>query len=328
MRGILPASVPVKPVSIASTPKVPRMCALLVGQQVITVVWLPVGWPRQVREVLAGAVTPDVIAAPELSAGARKTATNAGVSWFDETGAADIALSPTFVIQRDGSVPKRLDTNLGWRPATTAVCEALLTGSEATVTALHERTGMSMSTAATALKFLGTQGFLRADATRGRNAGRAITSRSDLLDAYAAAANRLRSPISIRTAVLWKDSTVSIRKMGHTWISADISWSVTSALSAALMAPLLTQVSPMEIYLDAGTLTELREAARMVGLRESKGGRLLLRPFPTPAKAALSTQLRPEYWSVPWPRAFADLRETGVRGEEAADHLREVFDNH
>jgi hypothetical protein len=27
---------------------------------------------------------------------------------------------------------------------------------------------------------------------------------------------------------------------------------------------------------------------------------------------------------VPWPRVFADLRAIGVRGEEAAEHLREV----
>ncbi|MGD0836257.1 MAG: hypothetical protein ABSB49_06400, partial [Polyangia bacterium] len=25
-----------------------------------------------------------------------------------------------------------------------------------------------------------------------------------------------------------------------------------------------------------------------------------------------------------WPRVYADLRHTGVRGEEAAEHLREI----
>ena len=28
---------------------------------------------------------------------------------------------------------------------------------------------------------------------------------------------------------------------------------------------------------------------------------------------------------VPWPRAYADLRVVGVRGEEAAEHLRETI---
>ncbi len=32
----------------------------------------------------------------------------------------------------------------------------------------------------------------------------------------------------------------------------------------------------------------------------------------------------PSIMRVPWPRAYADLRKVGVRGEEAAEHLKEV----
>jgi len=28
---------------------------------------------------------------------------------------------------------------------------------------------------------------------------------------------------------------------------------------------------------------------------------------------------------APWPRVYTDLRQTGVRGEEAAEHLKEVM---
>jgi hypothetical protein len=83
----------------------------------------------------------------------------------------------------------------------------------------------------------------------------------------------------------------------------------------------------MEIYLEARTLAQLRDAALKVNLTEASGGRLLLRPFPSPAGAALSSEIRPGFWAVPWPRAFADLRDGGVRGEEAADHLREVCES-
>jgi hypothetical protein len=54
-----------------------------------------------------------------------------------------------------------------------------------------------------------------------------------------------------------------------------------------------------------------------------EGGRLLLRPFPTPAGDKLTTSDKDDFRSMLWPRVYADLRMTGVRGEDAADHLRE-----
>jgi hypothetical protein len=52
------------------------------------------------------------------------------------------------------------------------------------------------------------------------------------------------------------------------------------------------------------------------------GGRLVLRPFPTPAGARLSKTIAGGLRSTLWPRVYADLRVSGVRGEDAAEHLR------
>jgi len=213
----------------------------------VTVAWLPTGWPRQVRDVLARAAVPDLVAAPELSAGARRVASEAGMGWFDETGAAQILLGPIVVV-RDGTPARRLDTNLGWRPGTLAVCEALLMGCEATVEALRNRTDLAASTVADALKFLQGQQLVTASASRGRNAGRAITDTSQLVEAYAAAAQRLRTPVSLRVGVLWRDPVADAAAAGQFWHEAGLAWSATSALSADVMAPFLTEVSPMEIY--------------------------------------------------------------------------------
>ena len=142
-----------------------------------------------------------------------------------------------------------------------------------------------------------------------------------------AAAARLRSPLSIRVGTLWRDPAAGVVMTGRLWTAAGVRWSATGALTADVLAPLLTQVSPMEIYLEAHSLAELRAAALKVDLAESGGGRLLLRPFPSPAGASPSSEIDPGFWSVPWPRAFADLRDTGARGEDAADHLREVCDS-
>jgi len=53
--------------------------------------WVPAGWPRQVREALSYEPTPDVVAAPLLSPGARHLAGQCGAGWLDESGAAEIS---------------------------------------------------------------------------------------------------------------------------------------------------------------------------------------------------------------------------------------------
>ncbi len=284
--------------------------------------WLPVGWPRQVDQALRRKPRPDVLVAPQMSPGARARASQKHVGWADETGAAEIAHG-TILISRTGSPPTPLGTRLGWRAATLAVCEVLLTGCPATVSAVSEATGLAISTAAGSLKFLDDQGLLGTDAARGPLSSRYITETNALLDGYAAAAERLRSPISVRVGVLWRDPIKGASEIGQSWHDANVSWAVTSALTAAVLAPTLTEVSPMEVYVEGRTPGDLRRAAAIVGLHEIDGGRLLLRPFPTPANGIVTEQITPQLTSVLWPRAYADLRTTGVRGEDAAEHLRE-----
>lgn len=284
--------------------------------------WLPVGWPRQVREALERRPHPDIIAAPRLSPGARDIARRHQVGWVDESGAAEI-LAGTLLISRTGSPATPLDTNLGWRPATLAVCEVLLTGSPGTVSVVADKTGLAVSTVSESLKFLEANGLLGADAARGPLSRRHIVEEEGLLDAYAAAAERLRPPTSLRVGVLWRDPIKGATETGRSWQNAKIRWAVTSALSAAVLAPVLTEVTPMEIYVTGRVPSDLRQAAAVAGLHELEGGRLLLRPFPTPANGKVTQQIRPGLISMLWPRVYADLRTAGVRGEDAAEYLRE-----
>lgn len=298
--------------------------ALLNGRP-IRIAWLPAGWPAQVRELLSRTAPPDLVGAPELSAGARKLLDEHGVSWFDGTGAAQIRV-PGLQIYTDSSrtfdrPPRR---NLGWTAATLAVAEALLVGEAGAVTDVSRTTGLALSTVAASLKFLQGEHLLEAKADRGRNARRHVSDPDDLLAAYAAAATRMRTPESIRVGVLWRDTHRGARQLGTLWDEASIRWSVTGALAADLIAPLLTEIAPMEIYVQAKSRAELREVAFMAGVEESAGGRLLLRPFPTPADDALS-HVDQGIRRVCWPRAYADLRAAGVRGEDAAEHLRDVM---
>jgi hypothetical protein len=290
--------------------------------------WLTVGWPQQVEEALHDKPRPDVIAAPRMSPGARAVAKEAAVGWVDESGAADIAIrdasGTTIIIDTKGKPPTPLDSRIGWKPATLAVCEAILSGrATPTVNSVIQATGISMGSAVTALKFLEQGGHLVSDAARGPSAARRVADREEFLDAYATAAERLRSPISIRVGVLWRDSAAGAIQTGQSWEAAGIDWAATSALSASVLAPMQTEVAPLEIYVAGKTWSDVRRAAVAAGLPEMDGGRLVLRPFPTPAGAQLTETIAEGFRSVLWPRAYADLRTSGVRGEDAAEHLRE-----
>ncbi|MEP6815019.1 MAG: hypothetical protein ABI873_05665 [Marmoricola sp.] len=284
--------------------------------------WLGVGWPRQVRDLLDRPDRPDLVVAAELSPGARSLLTDAGLSWVDQTGAARIALPGLRILVDRGPAAPMPRRNLGWTAGALAVCEGLLVDAGGTVTELTGATGLAPSTVASALKFLQGEHLLDAQATRGRNARRTVVDRDQLLDAYAAAAARLRSPESIRVGVLWRDPARGAGELGARLTSNGVAWSITGALAADALAPYLTEVAPLEIYLDAKSGPELRQVAREIGLSEAAGGRLLLRPFPTPARDALSTTIGGQRLAA-WPRVFSDLRTIGVRGEEAAEHLRE-----
>lgn len=288
----------------------------------VEVEWLTAGWPRQVNDLLDRPDRPDLVVASEVSPGAQSLLTRAGLSWVDLTGAAHISMPGLTVILKPGRDVPMPRVNLGWTAGALAVCEGLLVGIGGTVAELAGATGLAPSTVAAALKFLQGEHLLEASAARGRNARRTVVDKDQLLDAYAAAAARLRSPESIRVGVLWRDTARGVREVGEQLASKEIAWSVTGALAADVLAPYLTEVDPWEVYVGAGSLAELRQIAREVGLSEAAGGRLLLRPFPTPARDALGTTVSGQR-IVAWPRAFSDLRMIGVRGEDAAEHLRE-----
>jgi hypothetical protein len=291
--------------------------------------WLPVGWPRNVAEALHDQPKPDVLVAPAMSPGARKAAHDAGVGWVDESGAASInyrnpKTGTTIRIETEGIPPLPLDARLGWRPTTLAVCEALLADEATpTVNSVVAATGISMGSAAKALKFLEKDRHLTSAAARGPGSARQIVDREDLLDAYAVAAERLRSPISLRVGILWRHPVADAIDFGQIMARHNISWAATGALAARVLAPVQTEISPLEIYVLGRTPGDLGRAAYAAGLRPIDGGRLLLRPFPTPAGDKLTKVDEHGFCSMSWPRVYADLRTTGVRGEDAAQHLRE-----
>ncbi len=129
--------------------------------------------------------------------------------------------------------------------------------------------------------------------------------------------------VTLTVGVTCRDFAAGLCEIGRRWDDADIAWAATGAVAASMLAPYLATVTTGEVYVDRATVAGIESAATKVGLRPIHGGRLTLRPFPTVTARRL-VAMRGGPRVAPWPRVYADLRAVGGRGEEAAEHLREV----
>lgn len=289
----------------------------------LRLVWIGEGWLADVRRMLVRDVDrPQVAVARRMSPGAREALRAASIGWVDEMGAAEIT-ADGIVVSRSGRPQDRTQKTLDWTPSVLAVAEALVCGTKATVARTSEVTGLSSGSCTNALRFLTEQGLLVSGASRGRHSARRIADFDAFLESYAAAATEVERPPEVRVGLVWRDPRSAVAEIGRKWDAMDVSWACTGALAASVLAPHLTTFGNADVYVDVDTVAGLESTAVRIGLEPTEGGRLKLRPFPTVTTGRLSTEeqgLR----LAPWPRVYSDLRSIGVRGEEAAEHLREV----
>lgn len=296
---------------------------LVVAGQVLKVKWAGEGNLGDVRQLAARRKSrQDIVVARRLSPASRQLLSEAGIGWVDETGAAEIAVG-TLVVSRTGR-PQPTDGLKGWTPAVLAVAEALLCGVRATVSATEEATGLSTGSCTAALRLLTDEGLLLADAERGRGSARRVADPDRLLGAYTRAARAEPSGPRLQVGLLGQDLLDELAATGRTWDRSDVLWAATGAAAASVLAPLLTSVSSVEVYVDADTVAGLEAVATSADLRSIEGGRLTLRPFPSASVRSLADEVE-GLRVAPWPRVYVDLQTEGVRGEEAAEHLREVM---
>lgn len=278
---------------------------------------------RGVQLALKARPRPDVIVASRLSVAAQEVIAKAGINWADETGAARIDVG-SIVIALSGQRPAARRPSPDWTPAVIGTAEAILAGTTPTAEAVAEATGHSLSTGVRALGVLVARGLLEASKARGPQSGRRVVDIDRLLDQYSEAAHQYRPKFELRCGVMWREPFDEIKKIGQKWTTARVPWSIAGALAASIQAPYLTDTPTGVVYVDVASESGMLHIARQAGLEVMEGGRLLLRPFPTRATKRL-IQEKDGLWVTSWPRTYADLRYEGVRGGEAAEHLREAI---
>ena len=302
----------------------------------LSALWVGEGWPKQVRAALSRETLPDVIVGRHISPGAREYAATRRVGWIEESGAAEFVTESGLVIRTEPKVINASTSqlrasgqvvNAKWTPAALATAEALLMGAKGTVASIEDATGLSTGACVRALRALTDFQLLTANAKRGRNAERRVANLDSLLNSYRAAAHvhRAQLPASF-SHLLWRNPLEFILDRSQLWNASGIKWAATGALAAQQTAPYLTDVQSVEIYVDGPTTSlELDNVAGIVGGQPSttSGARLILRPFPT-TTSLRHVQQHNDLPVVPLPRLYADLFDVGVRGGEAAEHLREV----
>ncbi len=318
VRAVLPSAAEI--VEVGGGPE----ADLVVNGQPVEVKWIGEGNLADVRSALRRKPGRNVIlVGRQMSPGGRDALSQAGVSWADETGAAEIAIG-TILVSRSGVAQKRPQGIKRWTPAVLAIAEALLCGTKGTQAAMQEATGLSAGSCANALKFLQDLELVTSTAKRGPASARQICDRRSLLTAYTAAANSQPVGARLQIGVTWQDTLAGLADLGHRLDDRRAEWAITGGAGAAAIAPFMSSVSQATVYVDCNSVAELKALAESLKFRPVEGGGLTLQPFPSSTTRLFATVENDDLRVAPWPRVYADLQNEGVRGEEAAEHLYEV----
>ena len=291
--------------------------------------WAGEGWPRDVEELVRLVPHVRVAVAINLSDNAKSLLSGQGIGWIDEVGEANIVMPSGLVIVREQSrTAGGAKASSRWSRSTLAVAEAALSGIAPTVNNIEISTGLSRNATASGLARLERLGLLeRQEASRGPKSGRRVVDPRALLDSYSAAAAEHRSKQStLRAHRLWVgDPVTTLRtEIAPALSDSNHRWSVTGAAASVLLAPYLTEVTTLDLYVDADLMADPARLALRIGARIVDRGHVIeVRELPTSISA-----LGPVVDGIqvaPPVRVYADLFAAGGRWAEAAEHLLEGF---
>lgn len=330
LRSVLPGGLRVEVKAL--DPAVPTVAVRVEANKAehrFVVGWALEGWPADVDRLLRLAPAVDVVAARAISVGARESLAERGIGWIDETGGAQLALPTGLVVIRDSASQPQPPAGEGrWARSTVAVAEAVLSGTEPRVDPVQHATGLSRGATANALVQLERDGLLERAIVRGPGSSRHVADASGLLDRYATAVAALADKRRVvRMHRLWDDPLDSlIGELAPRLATAQVAWAATGVAASMLLAPYLSTLSVVELYVDESLTFDAPRLADLLGARQvDRGHRIEVRVLPNLITATAGPVIE-GVRCAPLARVYADLLAKGGRTAEAAQHLREVLD--
>ena len=299
------------------------------GEHRLVAGWAGEGWPADVERLVAGAPDVEVAFAKQFSRGAKEWLAANHRGWMDQSGDANVSLATGLIIFREPRTRQvKADAPIKWTRTMLAAAEAILAGVTPTVEVVEAATGISRGASANALARLEMLGLLhRRQGTRGRGSARSVVDGDVLLEAYAAAAATLRKAQRvIRLHRLWKDPLEAFEsEIGPALNRNSNSWAVTGAAASILLAPYLSDVTGVELYVVDDLFANPDHLANVLGGRVVDRGQLIeVRALPTPMSAN-GPVVNGIHLALP-ARVYADLMAVGGRSAEADAHLKEMID--
>lgn len=301
------------------------------GPTTLRAQWVGAGWPRDVREILEridahqGWPRDLVLIARQFSPGARALLKDAGASWADQTGAAQI-IAPGLLVSKEGTaeaVPRR---SLAWSQSTIELAELLLSQGWPLgfgTTELANQTDWSIPRVSQVLQTFDEQGWTgKYGPGRGRGAKRELVDPDGMLKSWAEAVGgqevrRREASRTVRDPVAFLEDELADSLTEH------VRWVLGGWAAAQEVAPFVTTVPTLQIHVHEDDFrAPLEEAMRGSGLREvNEGGRVQFLAAPPSLLSRVWSRGRFPLASTP--RIYADLGRLGPRGDEAAEHLKE-----
>jgi hypothetical protein len=288
--------------------------------------WAGGGWPADVDRLLAVAPDVDVVVARRLSEGARVKLAQLRLGWVDETGQSNINLPSGLVVIREVAPEEpTLSPDDRWNLSMLTAAEAIFAGIPPTVEAVQAATGLSRGASADALARFERRGRLgRPGPKRGKGSARQILDLEGLIDDYVIAAGEFRNRQRVRRLhrliadpmhTLEVEIAPALRSLGA-------KWALTGAGASMLLAPYLTGLTVLELYVDPDHF-EGPDLPRYLESREVLKGHVIeVRALPT-SMSDRGPDVNGVQVALP-ARVYADLNVAGGRLAEAAHHLREV----
>lgn len=312
---------------------------------VVRPTWIGEGFPGDLHRAdsLPEAAPHDaveIVTARRMSSGAVKLLNSAGRSWADASGQAQIIVPPGLVIERRVLTKSEAPTAKAFSVSTRAVIEAILSmairdpqpDARQRVFAgeLSEVTGYSYPQVNKVLQELESRGYIeKHGAERGVTAERTVRDHSRLLSEWAGGERQIH-PLRHHLHSVNRDPHVNIDSINRAFTMTGndkigmIDWVATGWLAADHIAPFATSVpdvacSVRRSQVDAA-VSRLTHDANMESV--DAGGRVTITAIDD-----VTWTMRTSRDGIPCAspiRVYADLLRIGGRGEEAAEHLREV----